>query len=129
MNLIQMIEARQMKAKRPDFGPGDTVKVHVKIKEGDKERIQIFQGTVIARGGRGARESFTVRKISAGVGVERVFPLFSPSVAKIELVKTGDVRRGKLYYLRNLKGKSARIEEKMKELEEASGPGATAENE
>ncbi|HXF48054.1 MAG TPA: 50S ribosomal protein L19 [Verrucomicrobiae bacterium] len=129
MNLIQMIEARQMKAKRPDFGPGDTVKVHVKIKEGDKERIQIFQGTVIARGGRGARESFTVRKISSGVGVERVFPLFSPSVAKIELVKTGDVRRGKLYYLRNLKGKSARIEEKMKELEEASGPGATAENE
>lgn len=129
MNLIQMIEARQMKAKRPDFGPGDTVKVHVKIKEGDKERIQIFQGTVIARGGRGARESFTVRKISAGVGVERVFPLFSPSVAKIELVKTGDVRRGKLYYLRNLKGKSARIEEKMKELEEASGPGAPAENE
>ncbi|HEU4437308.1 MAG: 50S ribosomal protein L19 [Candidatus Zixiibacteriota bacterium] len=129
MNLIQMIEARQMKAKRPDFGPGDTVKVHVKIKEGDKERIQIFQGTVIARGGRGARESFTVRKISSGVGVERVFPLFSPSVAKIELVKTGDVRRGKLYYLRNLKGKSARIEEKMKELEEASGPGVTAENE
>lgn len=129
MNLIQMIEARQMKAKRPDFGPGDTVKVHVKIKEGDKERIQIFQGTVIARGGRGARESFTVRKISSGVGVERVFPLFSPSVAKIELVKTGDVRRGKLYYLRNLKGKSARIEEKMKELEEASGPGVPAENE
>ena len=129
MNLIQMIEARQMKTKRPDFGPGDTVKVHVKIKEGDKERIQIFQGTVIARGGRGARESFTVRKISSGVGVERVFPLFSPSVAKIELVKTGDVRRGKLYYLRNLKGKSARIEEKMKELEEASGPGVTAENE
>ena len=129
MNLIQMIEARQMKAKRPDFGPGDTVKVHVKIKEGDKERIQIFQGTVIARGGRGARESFTVRKISSGVGVERVFPLFSPSVAKIELVKTGDVRRGKLYYLRNLKGKSARIEEKKKELEEASGPGAIVENE
>ncbi len=129
MNLIRMIEARQMKAKRPDFGPGDTVRVHVKIKEGDKERIQIFQGTVIARGGRGAHESFTVRKISSGVGVERVFPLFSPSVAKIELVKTGDVRRGKLYYLRNLKGKSARIEEKMKELEEASGPGATAENE
>ncbi|MCI0405075.1 MAG: 50S ribosomal protein L19 [candidate division Zixibacteria bacterium] len=129
MNLIRMIEARQMKARRPDFGPGDTVKVHVKIKEGDKERIQIFQGTVIARGGRGAHESFTVRKISSGVGVERVFPLFSPSVAKIELVKTGDVRRAKLYYLRNLKGKSARIEEKMKELEEASGPGAVAENE
>ncbi len=129
MNLIRMIEARQMKAKRPDFGPGDTLKVHVKIKEGDKERIQIFQGTVIARGGRGVHESFTVRKISAGVGVERVFPLYSPSVAKIELVKTGDVRRGKLYYLRNLKGKSARIEEKLKELEVASGPGATAENE
>ena len=128
MNLIRMIEARQSKAKRPEFGPGDTVKVHVKIKEGDKERIQIFQGTVIARGGRAANQSFTVRKISAGVGVERVFPLFSPSVAKIELVKSGDVRRAKLYYLRNLKGKSARIEEKLKELEEASGPGATAEN-
>ncbi len=129
MNLIRMIEARQMKTKRPDFGPGDTLKVHVKIKEGDKERIQIFQGTVIARGGRGANQSFTVRKISAGVGVERVFPLYSPSVAKIELVKTGDVRRAKLYYLRNLKGKSARIEEKMKELEEASGPGVPAQTE
>lgn len=129
MNLIRMIEARQMKAKRPDFGPGDTVKVHVRIKEGDKERIQIFQGTVIARGGRGAHESFTVRKISSGIGVERVFPLFSPSVAKIELVKTGGVRRGKLYYLRNLKGKSARIEEKMKELEDASGQGAATQNE
>ncbi len=129
MNLIRMIEARQTKAKRPEFGPGDTVKVHVKIKEGDKERIQIFQGTVIAKGGHGANQSFTVRKISAGVGVERVFPLFSPSVAKIDLVKTGDVRRAKLYYLRNLKGKSARIEEKMKELEEASGPGAAAQNE
>ncbi|MGH8004398.1 MAG: 50S ribosomal protein L19, partial [Limisphaerales bacterium] len=88
MDLVRMIEARQTKAKRPDFGPGDTLKVHVKIKEGDKERIQIFQGTVIARGGRGAHESFTVRKISAGVGVERVFPLYSPSVAKIEVVKT-----------------------------------------
>ena len=129
MNWIRMIDARQMKVKRPDFGPGDTVKVHVKIKEGDKERIQVFQGTVIAKGGRGANQSFTVRKISAGVGVERVFPLFSPSVAKIELVKTGAVRRAKLYYLRNLKGKSARIEEKIKELEEASGPGAVAQNE
>jgi large subunit ribosomal protein L19 len=129
MNLIRMIEARQMKAKRPDFGPGDTVKVHVKIKEGDKERIQVFQGTVIAKGGRGANQSFTVRKISAGIGVERVFPLYSPSVAKIDVVKTGDVRRAKLYYLRNLKGKSARIEEKMKELEVASGPGAPAQTE
>lgn len=129
MDLIRMIDARQTKVKRPEFGPGDTVRVHVKIKEGDKERIQIFQGTVIARGGRGAHQSFTVRKISSGVGVERVFPLYSPSVAKIELVKTGDVRRAKLYYLRNLRGKSARIEEKLKELEEASGPGAAAEPE
>ena len=129
MNLIRMIEARQMKAKRPDFSPGDTLKVHVKIKEGDKERIQIFQGTVIAKGGRGANQSFTVRKISSGIGVERVFPLYSPSVAKIDVVKTGDGRRAKLYYLRNLKGKSARIEEKMKELEEASGPGTAAQTE
>ncbi len=126
MDLIRMINTRQSKTKRPEFSPGDTIKVHVKIKEGDKERIQVFQGTVIARGGRGAHQSFTVRKISSGIGVERVFPLHSPSVAKIELVKGGDVRRAKLYYLRKLKGKRARIEEKLKELEEASGPQAVA---
>ena len=129
MDLIRIIEARQTKLKRPDFSPGDTIRVHVKIKEGDKERLQVFQGTVIARGGRGANQSFTVRKISSGIGVERVFPLYSPSVARIELVKTGDVRRAKLYYLRKLKGKSARIEEKKKELEEASGPGAITQSE
>ena len=111
MNLIRMIEARQMKAKRPEFGPGDTVRVHVKIKEGDKERIQIFQGTVVARGGRGAHESFTVRKISYGEGVERVFPLYSPMIDSIELVRRGKVRRAKLYYLRGLRGKKARISE------------------
>ncbi len=126
MDLIRMIDTRQSKTKRPEFSPGDTIKVHVKIKEGDKERIQVFQGTVIARGGRGAHQSFTVRKISSGIGVERVFPLYSPSVAKIELVKGGDVRRAKLYYLRKLKGKSARIEEKLKELEAASGPQTVA---
>ena len=96
----------------PSFSPGDTIKVHVKVKEGDKERIQVFQGLVISRKGGGTRSMFTVRKISGGIGVERMFPLYSPTIDKIEVERHGRVRRAKLYYLRNLRGKAARIEEK-----------------
>lgn len=98
----------------PPFSPGDTIKVHVKVKEGDKERIQIFQGIVISRRGGGTREMFTVRKVSSGVGVERMFPLYSPTIDKIEVQRHGRIRRAKLYYLRDLRGKAARIEEKRK---------------
>jgi large subunit ribosomal protein L19 len=115
MSLLKSLETKYRKTDVPDFAPGDTLKVHVRIKEGDKERIQMFQGTVIARTGGGISESFTVRKLSAGVGVERVFPLHSPNVSKIELIKQGRVRRSKLYYLRGLKGKKARIGEKKEE--------------
>ncbi len=112
MNTIDRLEMEQMKKNIPPFKPGDTVKVHVKIVEGDKSRIQVFQGVVIGRQNGGIRESFTVRKISNGVGVERVFPLHSPSVAAIEVVTRGQVRRAKLYYLRKLRGKAARIRER-----------------
>ena len=111
MKKIAQIEKAFMRDDIPQFGPGDTVRVHVKIKEGDKERIQVFQGDVISRKGGGTGETFTVRKISGGIGVERVFPLHSPNLAKVERVRIGDVRRSKLYYLRGLKGKSARIKE------------------
>jgi large subunit ribosomal protein L19 len=110
MNLSE-VEKAQMRSGIPDFGPGDTVRVHVKVREGEKERIQVFEGVVIGRRGGGVRESFTVRKVSYSVGVERVFPLHSPSIARIEIVRHGRVRRAKLYYLRNLRGKAARIEE------------------
>ena len=113
MKRLAQIEKSFMKDNIPQFAPGDTVKVHVKIKEGDKERIQIFQGTVIGRRGSGTGETFTVRKMSSGIGVERVFPLHSPNVSKIQRVRKGKVRRAKLYYLRGLTGKSARITEKM----------------
>jgi len=113
MKRLTALEKSHMKEKVPPFNPGDTVKVHVKIKEGDKERIQIFQGTVISRRGGGVGETFTVRKISAGIGVERIFPLHSPNVAKIDRIRQGKVRRAKLYYLRGLTGKSARITEKL----------------
>jgi len=103
------------------FDPGDVVRVHVKIKEGDKERIQVFQGTVIQRRGTGSGASFTVRKLSAGVGVERIFPLFSPNVVKIELVKQGQVRRAKLYYVRGLTGRSAKVKERKVDSERAEG--------
>jgi len=96
----------------PDFKPGDTVRVAVRVREGDKERLQAFEGVCIARRGGGVQESFTVRKISAGVGVERIFPLHSPSIASIELIRRGRVRRAKLYYLRAVSGKAARIREK-----------------
>ena len=107
--LIDLVEKRQLRADIPDFRPGDTVRVHVNIKEGDKERIQVFEGVVIKRSGGGIRESFTVRKISYGIGVERVFPVHSPKLAKIEVAAFGRVRRAKLYYLRALRGKAARI--------------------
>jgi large subunit ribosomal protein L19 len=110
MNLSE-VEKAQMRSGIPDFGPGDTVRVHVKVREGEKERIQVFEGVVIGRRGGGVRESFTVRKVSYSVGVERVFPLHSPSIARIEIVRHGRVRRAKLYYLRSLRGKAARIEE------------------
>lgn len=111
-DMIRKLEQSQMEREIPPFGPGDTVKVHVKVKEGDKQRIQIFEGLVIARRGGGLGESFTVRKISGGVGVERIFPLYSPSIDRIEVGRHGRVRRAKLYYLRELRGKAARIEEK-----------------
>ena len=111
-SVIAKLEREQMRLDVPDFSSGDTVKVHVKIREGEKERVQVFQGVVIkkTKGLAGAR--FTVRKISSGVGVERIFPLYSPVIDKIEVVTRGRVRRSKLYYLRNLRGKAARIKEK-----------------
>ncbi len=111
-DIMQKVEATQMQKEMPSFTSGDTVKVHVKVREGEKERIQIFQGVVIARRGGGSRQSFTVRKISGGVGVERIFPLYSPIIDKIEVARHGRVRRAKLYYLRDLRGKAARIEER-----------------
>ncbi len=112
MDVLREIESQQLKKKMPDFAPGDTVKVSVLVREGDKERAQIFQGVVIKRKGSGTNETFTVRKVSGGIGVERIFPLQSPHISRIEVVKRGKVRRSKLYYLRALKGKSARIREK-----------------
>ncbi len=112
MHVLDDIDAASLKADIPDFRPGDTVKVHVNIVEGSRSRIQVFQGVVIARSGEGVRETFTVRKISFQVGVERTFPVHSPSIDHIELVTRGDVRRAKLYYLRGLRGKKAKIKEK-----------------
>ena len=110
MNLVvQSIEKKQLRNDLPNFKPGDTIRVHVRITEGDKERIQVFEGVVIARKHSGVRESITVRKTSFGVGVERIFPLHATVVDKIEVVRRGRVRRAKLYYLRNLRGKAARI--------------------
>jgi large subunit ribosomal protein L19 len=111
MELIRHVERDYLKEKITDFSPGDTVRVHFKVVEGNRERIQIFEGVVISRKGRGINESFTVRRISYGVGVERVFPLHSPKITKIEVVRKGRVRRAKLYYLRKLRGKAARIKE------------------
>ena len=112
MNLTQIVEQAQLRDDVPDFAPGDTVKVHVKVIEGNRERVQVFQGVVIARKGEGVRETFTVRKLSFGVGVERIFPLHSPIIEKIELAVRGDVRRAKLYYLRDRVGKAAKVKEK-----------------
>ena len=112
MNKTDLVEQPYLRSDIPEFRPGDTVKVHVRVVEGNRERVQVFQGVVLRRSGGGIRESFTVRKISFGVGVERTFPLHAPSIAKIEVVQHGRVRRAKLYYLRELRGKKARIKER-----------------
>ena len=112
MNRLDTVESTQLKENSPAFQAGDTVKVHVRIKEGNKERLQVFEGVVIARKHGGARESITVRKVSFGVGVERIFPLHATVVDHIDVVRRGKVRRAKLYYLRDLRGKAARIKEK-----------------
>ena len=112
MQTLDAIDAAALRSDIPDFRPGDTVKVHVRVVEGNRERIQVFQGVVIRRQGGGVRETFTARKVSFGVGVERTFPVHSPIVDHIEIVTRGDVRRAKLYYLRELRGKKAKIKEK-----------------
>ena len=112
MKATDLIDNEQLRDDIPDFAPGDEVKVHVRVVEGNKERVQVFQGNVIGRQGGGLQETYTVRKLSYGVGVERTFPLHTPTVTKIEVVKRGDVRRAKLYYLRGRTGKAAKIREK-----------------
>lgn len=112
MNMIQALEQEQLRKDIPAFSPGDTVRAHVKVVEGTRERVQVFEGVVIARQGSGVRETFTVRRISYGVGIERTFPVHSPRLEKIEVARRGVVRRAKLYYLRNLTGKAARIKER-----------------
>ena len=130
MNKTDLIEQPFLRNDMPDFRPGDSVKVHVRVVEGNRERVQVFQGVVIRRSGGGIRETFTVRKISFGVGVERTFPLHSPSIARLELLQRGRVRRAKLYYLRDLRGKKARIKErriddaKLAAMEAASAAAA-----
>ena len=111
MNELQAVESAHVRDDVPDFRTGDNVKVHVRVVEGGRERVQVFEGVVIARQGEGTRETFTVRKISFGVGVERIFPVHAPIIQKIEVTRRGDVRRSKLYYLRDRAGKSARIKE------------------
>ena len=111
MDMLHTVTANQLRSDIPEFRAGDTLSVHVRVIEGDKERVQVFQGVCIKRKGGGINETFTVRKISNGVGVERIFPLHSPRLSKIEVVRRGRIRRAKLYYLRDLKGKAARIKE------------------
>lgn len=113
-NIIQQLEAEQLRDNVPEFGPGDSLKVQVRVKEGERERLQSYEGVVIAKKNRGLNSSFTVRKSSGGEGVERVFQTHSPLIADIQVVRRGDVRRAKLYYLRELTGKAARIKEKIK---------------
>ena len=112
MQTLDSLDAASLRSDIPDFRPGDTVKVHVRVVEGNRERIQVFQGVVIRRQGGGVRETFTVRKVSFGVGVERTFPTHSPIIDHVEVVTRGDVRRAKLYYLRDLRGKAAKIKQK-----------------
>jgi large subunit ribosomal protein L19 len=112
MNTLDALDAASLRDDIPDFRPGDTVKVHVRVIEGSRSRVQVFQGVIIRRQGGGIRETFTVRKVSFGVGVERTFPVHTPVVEKIEVLTRGDVRRAKLYYLRELRGKAAKIKEK-----------------
>jgi large subunit ribosomal protein L19 len=121
MDQIARIEGKYLKTKVSDFKPGDTVRVQVKVKEGDRERIQTFEGVVIQKRGKTTGESFTVRKVSAGVGVERVFPLHSPNISKIEVIKSGKVKRAKLYYLRKTVGKLTKIDESEKKQEKKDG--------
>ncbi|MBC7195623.1 MAG: 50S ribosomal protein L19 [Caldisericia bacterium] len=138
MREIKLVENSFLKDNIPQFKPGDTLRVYIKIKEGGKERIQVFEGICIARSGGGTRETFTVRKVSFGVGIEKIFPLHSPSIEKIEVIRFGDTRRAKLYYLRELKGKKARVKEKIKtkkiyeelleEKEEEIGPQKESES-
>ena len=116
MNTLDALDADSLRDDIPEFRPGDTVKVHVRVVEGNRSRIQVFQGVVIRRQGGGIRETFTVRKVSFGVGVERTFPVHTPVVERIELVTRGDVRRAKLYYLRELRGKAAKIKEKREPI-------------
>jgi large subunit ribosomal protein L19 len=126
VNKTDLVENPRLRDDLPDFRPGDTVKVHVRVVEAGRERVQVFQGVVIRRRGGGLRESFTVRKLSFGVGVERTFPLHSPTIAKVEVVSRGDVRRAKLYYLRQRRGKAARIRE-LREPQVAGGTGPEPE--
>ena len=112
MNTLDALDAQSLRSDIPSFRPDDTLKVHVRVIEGSRERVQVFQGVVIRRQGGGIRETFTVRKVSFGVGVERTFPVHSPNISEVEVVTRGDVRRAKLYYLRDLRGKAAKIKEK-----------------
>jgi large subunit ribosomal protein L19 len=127
MNKLMEIESEYLRSDLPEFRPGDTVKVHVKVSEGGKERVQLFQGVVIGRRGSGTRETFTVRKISSGIGVERIFPLHGPVIDTIEVVRRGRVRRAKLYYLRGLRGKAARIDERREDRLKAKATGEAAD--
>ncbi len=124
MNVLDAVDAASLRSDIPTFRAGDELKVHVRVIEGSKSRIQVFQGIVIRRQGNGARETFTIRKISYGVGVERTFPVHTPVIEKIEVARRGDVRRAKLYYLRDLRGKAAKIREKRSDVE-ASKSGST----
>lgn len=128
MNTVDLVEKPQLRDDLPEFRPGDTVRVHVRVVEAGRERVQVFQGVVIRRQGGGLRETFTVRKVSFGVGVERTFPVHSPSVAKLEVVSKGRVRRAKLYYLRERRGKKARIKER-REAPRAASPETEEEQE
>jgi large subunit ribosomal protein L19 len=126
MNPTDFVDQASRRDDVPDFAPGDTLKVHVRVVEGTRERVQVFQGAVIRRQGSGIRETFTVRKVSFGVGVERTFPVHSPVLQKIELISRGDVRRAKLYYLRDRAGKAAKIKEKRLPLAGKAAKGAPA---
>ena len=121
-----LIDRENLRDDVPDFSPGDTIRVHVRVVEGNRERVQAFQGAVIARKGSGVRETFTVRKVSSGVGVERTWPVHSPSIARVEVVTLGDVRRAKLYYLRDRIGKAAKIKEKRNAYQRSASPSQEA---
>lgn len=127
MNTLDQIEAEFLRDDIPDFGPGDNVRVRVRVVEGGRERVQLFEGVVIARDGGGLSETFTVRKVSFGVGVERIFPLHAPIIQSIEVARRGDVRRAKLYFLRNRIGKATRIKEKRDSLPSVGGAAENAE--